>query len=152
MRLRQKGAVLLVLVIGLLSIGAAAEYLNFSGYCYPEGRWLGDQELIEAAIKYELSHVRGQYELSALSYSSPVAFQQENPGCCRIDRSAEHPLLDGKWIRLLGMYIATVDLWYRFQRQGSEQFWFETVFVNACGRFLERFGYPLRTGLPNSRR
>ena len=38
-----------MLAAGMLSIGAVVEYLNFSGYCYPQGRWLGDQELVEAA-------------------------------------------------------------------------------------------------------
>ena len=151
MRLRRRHTIVRMLAAGMLSIGAVVEYLNFSGYCYPQGRWLGDQELVEAAIKYELTHVRGAYELTAVSYESPAAFQQENAGCCRLDRSGKHPMLDGKWTRVLGMYVAAVDLWYRFRRKGPEQFWYETVFVNACGHFLERFGHPLKTGLPNSR-
>jgi hypothetical protein len=151
MRFRRKGTVLVALVGALLVTGGAVEYLNFSGYCYPHSRRLSDQELIDAAIKYELTHVRGAYELTALSYASPAVFQQENPGCCSLDRSGVHPVLDGKWIRLLGMYTATVHLWYRFQRQGPQQFWSETIFVNSCGRFLERFGHPLRTGLPSIR-
>ena len=112
---------------------------------------LSDQELIDAAIKYELSHVRATYELATISYSSPAAFREENPGCCDIDRSGEHPLLQNRWTWFFGGYVATVNLWYRFQRTGDKQFWVEIVFLNACGRFLERFGYPTEIGLPKSK-
>ena len=144
-----------MIFIAIIGVGTAFAvafgYLSFTGYCYARHGWLSDQELIDAAIKYELSHVRATYELATISYSSPAAFREENPGCCDIDRSGEHPLLQNRWTWFFGGYVATVNLWYRFQRTGDKQFWVEIVFLNACGRFLERFGYPTEIGLPKSK-
>jgi hypothetical protein len=139
------GAAIATSVIGVI------EYFNFTGFCYSQRRWLGNQELINAAIKYELSHVRGPYALGALSYSSLDEFKELNPQCCDLDRSGNNPALDGKWVRSLGIYNAAIHLHYRFRQTGQQQFWFETLFVNACGRFLDRGGFPTDIPPPTSK-
>jgi hypothetical protein len=46
----------LVLAVAIIGV---FEYLNFSGYCYSERRYLSDRELIEKAVQYNLKNPPG---------------------------------------------------------------------------------------------
>jgi hypothetical protein len=124
----------------LLAIGLGViEYLNFTGYCYAEARYLGDHELIKAVIANALKHVPDTPEITR--YSSVDDLLARNPDCCAVhrqDRGVFEGLLPGTWVRSFGWYIAAVEVVYRYRETPSMNYLDSFTLVNACGSIGER--------------
>jgi hypothetical protein len=133
----------LILVVGIFSLMSVAliQFLNFTGFCYGQRRYLSDKELIEAGIAYQMNNTREYYSQGAIKYSSKENFIQLNRGCCFLTRDG-HPGLDLEiWGRIFGWYYAVVEIWYRLKNEGAQQFWYEYVYVDACGKVGFSWGH-----------
>ena len=120
------------------------EVLNFTGFCYSQGRWLGDEGLIDAVIQFQIDHTRPeQLAAGAIKYASVEEFHRLNPYCCRLAKwgdpyqpiSRRRPMV---WVRrIFGQEILIVDLWYRVRDDGPEQFTTAHYLIDACGDVRE---------------
>jgi hypothetical protein len=122
----------------LFVILAIIEYGNFTGFCYPQSRWLSDADLIQHAIQYNLQ--KQPKEAGVIEYGSVEAFLARNGNCCLIfrrDRGEFENILDPIWMRVFGWYVLVVDVWYQFKETGPNNFIQSDVAMNSCGDFLE---------------
>ncbi len=113
-------------------------YLNYSGFCFKEMRYLSDDEKIRMAINhlnkptYFYDHEDPSYWYSSgikkgtpnryqkkIPYESVDAFLDENPGCCTlIPKDANYNGVDYEerpptfWERILGKYNYAVKVKY----------------------------------------
>ena len=135
----------------LMTIALALTYfLHRSSYCFSEGRFVSDQEMIYAAITDEIWRIGlprtyvdlpdpGEQELPFAGVSN---FEELNPGCCKIltgdeERTALH--LYGFLDRLFGYYAVVVGLDYDVRyldRHGFEhqRAAHSQVPVSSCGK------------------
>jgi hypothetical protein len=133
---------LLVVAAIVLAIGVSLiEYLNFTGYCYAETRYLSDDELIRAVIANALKHTPDT--VGTIHYSSIEDVLAKNADCCAVHR--EHrgifePLLPGRWVRIFGWYVAAVEVQYRYRKMTSTNYLDSFTLVSACGGIGERLG------------
>lgn len=115
------------------------EYLNFSGFCYAKGRYLSDDELIRSAIEYSLKQQPS--EASNIRYDSVEEFISRNSDCCVIrkeNRGEFENVLDGRWIRLIGVYVLVIDVWYQFKEAGPNNYYDSSIAMTSCGNVTER--------------
>jgi hypothetical protein len=109
--------------IGILALGAFLlfETLNFTGYCYGQGRWLSDEEFIGVAVA---RHVAG---------SNAVASKLEAE-CCHLYRWP-HSNLAPHWetflTRLFAWYVVEVGI--VSDRHES------MTFISACGEVIDHY-------------
>lgn len=150
MRAKDFGSLRLWLWFVVASLCALIVYetLNFTGFCYEQKRYLSDEELINAAVRYEIGE---QYNLHAHNiddrpawtrrYISVEEFHHINPNCCFVHRwGFPGNYGEGIWTRIFGWYVALVDLQFRTRDTGPKQFYSAAAFVNACGAVGETFG------------
>jgi hypothetical protein len=131
--------------IGLVVAGVLVfETLNFTGFCYSRGRWLDDQELIDAVIQHQIDHIGPEQLASgAIKYTSVEGFHRLNPVCCKLAKWGDpyYPFWRRRpmvWVRrILGQEILIVDLWYRFRDDGPEPFTTAHYLIDACGNVRE---------------
>jgi hypothetical protein len=123
---------------------AVFEYLNFTDFCYAEARYLGDQGLIDAAIRYEIEHVPPRYFTEgARKYASVEEFREVNPTCCDMLKWGDPAVrVWGRhfavWMRrIFGQYFIVVMLDYRVRDEGPQQFSGAHYLINSCGRLRE---------------
>jgi hypothetical protein len=139
--MRRAVAITLLVLGGALS---TVEYLNFSGFCYSQRRYLSADELIAAAIKDNLKRHSSQSDnFRSKIYTSLEEFFRQNPDCCEVSRwnvPFGPPLL----LRAFGVYSAIVDIVYRINDAGGvDNFYGSLTLVNSCGAILEVRGEPL---------
>jgi hypothetical protein len=129
----------LVLAVAIIGV---FEYLNFSGYCYSECRYLSDRELIEKAVQYNLKNPPGVGGVT--QYASLDEFFAMNADCCFLERGGHETLQEGTWVRLFGWYVAVADIWYRLGDVGLDAYYNSLVALNSCGQVKQRLGplYP----------
>src|SRR5260370_20421831 len=92
-------------VVAFLGAIGMVECLNFTGFCYPQGRYLSDQELIDIAIKSRLQYQGAENPEANKIYRSAEDFRSQNPGCCAVDRSRQ-AVPDATLSRILGFYVS----------------------------------------------
>jgi hypothetical protein len=121
------------------------QFLNFTGFCYGEGRYYSDEEFIDIAIKYNLSRldsIKGplNYKKPRV-YRSPRELIEQNPNCCLIYRwGGGDPAADGIWGRIVGFYIVVADIWFKANDSNdstaNDNYYNSLVSMNAegCGR------------------
>ena len=115
------------------------EYLNFTGFCYGQGRYYSDEELVDAAITYNLSKY-GSDPAIKKRYESIGELGRQNPECCTIHRYG-HWSLDPIWVRAFGFYIVVVEVWYRVnETSGAASFYDSLVSFDACGKIVDTTG------------
>jgi hypothetical protein len=117
------------------------EYLNFTGYCYAQRRYLKDEELIEIAASYNLRF--SNEGPNAIRYSAGPALVEQNPNCCVVHRTEGGPfdeLMSGNWVRTFGLYTVVVEIWYRLKVSPPKNYLDSFVAMNACGKVAERQG------------
>ena len=99
MNLRKKRFFILTTVFAVVAL---AGYLNASGFCYSQGRYLADAELFKSAVSYRSGSIR---ELSQITHpiSGDVAAQyiQQHPKCCSVE-SNDFFMSNGLLSNLLG--------------------------------------------------
>jgi hypothetical protein len=146
--------VIALLLVSLLGAAAFAGYLNVTGYCYAQSRYLSDAELMRSAIGYVISRP----EKGGRSYKSIQEFQELNPDCCIVRRydppkSLLSTIGDSSTqfqdALLFGNYLVIADLHYRAQDEGPTPYMIEYVGVNACGQVP---GRSMRTPSQHPRR
>ncbi len=115
------------------------EYLNFTGFCYAQRRYFGEQELVDFAIKRAIhfsdlvtSDVR-EREI----YGSVEDFHKVNPNCCILYRWGHPDLAEGIWVRSFGWYISVAEIWYRLSTKSPSKFFRAHVFMSACGEIKD---------------
>jgi len=117
----------------------AFEFLNLSGFCYAQHRYLSVRELVDAAAGYNLAKHDPAGERD-LAYASPDELYSKNPNCCGISNVAnfqESPVI----FRLFGRYETPVHIHYRITNRPDEyQFYGSDVVVNACGKVVASSG------------
>jgi hypothetical protein len=123
--------------LALVCLVGALEFLNFTDFCYSERRYLGDEGLIDATIRYELEQASRK---GFNKYTSVAQFHEVNPKCCTMMKWGDPVVRTGSrgfaiWMRrILGDYFIVVDLKYRIKDEGSEQFDSAHYLINSCGR------------------
>jgi hypothetical protein len=136
----RRAAIILVVLGGVL---ATIEYLNFSGFCYSQMRWLSDADLIRHAIQYNLQRAPTK-EAGDTRYDSVEAFLDRNQNCCKVlrqDRGEFEGVLEGRWVRLFGWYILVVRVWYQIKEVGPNNFVDSSIAMTSCGQFSERHAF-----------
>jgi hypothetical protein len=137
-----------LIAVAAVCMLAAWEYLNFTGFCYGQHRYLSDQEMIDAAVLYEIN-TNARYHVQDVrdnpgwtkKYASIAEFHKENPHCCTVWRwGFPGNYGEGIWVRAFGWYVAWVDLEFRTRDSGQKQFYSASVSVNQCGKVMEDFG------------
>ena len=138
----------LILAVTLLS-GAIYTgylwYLSYSGYCFKEGRYLADDELIQAALR--ASHFRINIDATDESLRT---FHLTHPGCCIVTRTGP---MASSWIdAAFGFYYVEVQLnyevkpkWVQESVTGTYRFYSEYVRVSACGKTGRTYGQHTKT-------
>lgn len=118
------------------------EYLNFTGFCYSQGRYYSDEQLIDIAISdITRTHSPSNPEKNK-RYESVGEFRQQNPECC-IVYNYGHPFLDPIWVRIFGFYRVLVEVWYRAnESSGIDNFYDSLTSFDACGQIIRRQGIP----------
>lgn len=119
------------------------EYLNFTGFCYGEGRYYSGNELINRAVQRNISTSKIGSRTMDEEYATADEFRQENPDCCIIHQWG-HPFLDPIWVRIFGFYVVIVEVWYRLADQYDPNYGFyhSEISINACGKILKARGIP----------
>jgi|1185.fasta_scaffold81577_2 hypothetical protein len=134
------------IVIALLGGGAlvVVEYLNFSGFCYAQSRYLSPEELTTAAIKENLRRHSPEPNSSRRKiYESIEDFHRQNADCCEINRWNVGSLGVPIWLRLFGYYEVAVSIVYRVNDFGGvDNFYASTTIVDSCGGIRKVQGEP----------
>jgi hypothetical protein len=127
--------------MGFLCFIALMEYLNFTEFCYGEGRYLGDQGLIDATIRYEIEHLPPNYLSKDIKkYASVAEFHEVNPNCCDLTKWGDPAIRTWDrrfaiWARrILGVELLIVKLRYRFKDDGQQQFESAHYLIDSCGQ------------------
>jgi hypothetical protein len=119
---------------------AVLQYLNFSGFCYEQGRFYSDRELEDIAIREQMKLQDSSNPERNHVYKSAEDFRAENPGCCRVFRSG-NMLPDSILVRIVGWYVSDTEVAYRANdSRGKYSFYLSDTFMNACGKRLETHG------------
>jgi hypothetical protein len=135
-RIRPRTVVLGILALPLFVVFA----LNLNGYCWSQGRFLTDKELIDIAIKSNLSFHAPNRPWNKM-YTSPEDLRVQNPDCCSIERQEnEDAELPQFLMSILGMYASTVEVTYRSSDSGPEPFYESYSIVGACGTIGRSYG------------
>ncbi len=111
--------VTIILFIGYLLLRGT---LNYTGFCWPEKRWLSYAERIDLAIEKVnknpmIDHLRDELAdkyrgAEHKPYTSVEAFKQQNPKCCEVI-IVQQPTWGSKLHKVLfGHYAATVRIPY----------------------------------------
>jgi hypothetical protein len=125
----------------LVVLGPVALFqgLNFTGFCYHQGRFYSDEQLIDAAIRRNIE-MQSMTPEPKKQYDSIEAFKRLNPDCCEVRRWGD-PSLDPIWVRIFGFYRAMVDVWYRTNEEGGpDRFYWSLVSFDNCGRIVRTQG------------
>jgi hypothetical protein len=139
--MRRAAIVLAVLCGGALAI---VEYLNFTGFCYPQRRYLSSDELIASAVKESLRrHTPVPNSPGQKAYASLEDFYQQNSNCCEINRWSSSGLASPVWARALGYYEALVSTVFRTaEGDGADNFHVSMTAVDSCGGIHGSHGFP----------
>ena len=119
------------------------QILNFTGFCYRHARYYSDKELIFIAANFNLRR-HGPDQERNKAYQSADDLLSQNPNCCDVYRWG-YRFIEMPFIaRVVGLYYAVVQVWYRMRNDGAEQFYDSHVIVNACGEIIDTYGMPER--------
>jgi hypothetical protein len=131
--IRALAGIALILILGSITS------LNVSGFCYAHLRYYPNSSLTDSAVTDDLKFWNLQ---DKIEYRSLGEFYEQNPKCCKVIRwnFPEFDFLS----RLLGFYVAVVDIWYKSTNGSQDNFFHAEIFVDSCG------GIRRRTGIPES--
>ena len=120
------------------------EYLNFSGFCYPQRRYLSSDDLIASAVKDSMRrHAPVPNSPSQIGYASLEDFNRQNHNCCDINRWSTSGLAGPVWGRTLGYYEALVSITFRTaEGDGADNFYTSMTAVDSCGGVHRSYGFP----------
>jgi hypothetical protein len=135
----RRSTVTLILVAVVIIAGVAFQLVREPA-C---GKALSDQDLIEQAIRYEISSKQRGIDLvdtppDIIAYKTPSEFLQQNPKCCSVNQA--HYELSTIFDRMLGSTEVWVTLWYRAVEKGEQPFYQSEVALDACGQVITSRG------------
>lgn len=120
MRKRTEVTVVAALIAAIFAWPSYAMWRNYHGYCADLGRYLTDQEFIDAAIDEVLSSVRAfgrstKLEPSVIVYRDRESFLRVNPECCEREGRYrdEGPRPMSLWKRITGYQFTWVAVRYK---------------------------------------
>jgi hypothetical protein len=131
------------LLVGIfLSLLAALEALNFTGFCFSEHRYLSSDEVILAALQSQ------SYQAKDFSRESSdeelKKYISDHPDCCKV-AAAKYDGIHSEIVnRLIGRAFSWVELIYELKPSlvaGSPKdgnYYQALVRVNACGNETRR--------------
>lgn len=121
--------------------------LNLAGHCHAEGRVLGDEELLDAAIARQLYRGSGHHrKLPEIPYASPAEVRRLNPGCCEL-RRRDHPYEGSALLRSLGLgRYFQVGIYYRAYEGGPYPYYEARYWLTPCGGIWGFSGLPRESG------
>jgi hypothetical protein len=123
-------------IVIVLLLLACFEFLNFTGFCYSQGRYLSDQELVEIAIKRNVPSLSGTRESTGNNmYTSLEDFYRQNPDCCELAKWGHH-FTNNIAVRFFGFYVAVAEIWYRVSSGEKYNYYDSYVLMNACGKIV----------------
>ena len=134
MGLRRKFIILGVVVCGI----GLFEYLNFSGFCYRERRYLRDEDLLNIAVRHAIARI--DRIADHVTYNSIEEFYAVNPNCCRIYKEGHWILPEGIWVRAFGWYVSVARVWYKVKEASPRNFYDALISLDACGKVLQMDG------------
>jgi hypothetical protein len=139
LRTRHLGALAIVVVLG------AFELLNLTNFCYRDTRFLGENELISAAIKLNIARFDSQGERKK-AYTSVSDFMSQNPNCCKLYYNND--LMYVTFLgRLIGIREVVVNVYYKMSDTADiYKFYDSFVKMNSCGDVLDAKGIPEQSG------
>jgi hypothetical protein len=136
-------AAVIAIALALTAALGVIVYRNVAGFCYSQGRFLSDADMIRRAILYSLQkppYLRNPAP-DIIQYGSVEEFLDRNQDCCvvlRQDRGDFENVLADRWVRIFGWYVLVVDLWYQYKETGPDNFYEASIAMNSCGEFVER--------------
>jgi hypothetical protein len=123
--------------ISALCLFALIQFLNFSGFCYREMRYLPEGELINIAVVLNLSKHDPKSERNKM-YVSLANFFEENQNCCKLYYRNQ---LIAPLARVFGVYEMVVNVNYKISDTSIKYKYYDSdVLINACGRVVEKMG------------
>jgi hypothetical protein len=125
-----------IAILVLVAIVAAIEFLNFTGFCYTNARYLTEEELVDRAIQFAMHRQDPNTMDRNIVYGSLKEFHERNPGCCTLSKwtsTSPHPILD----RLLGYYVCDAEIYYAANTAQNGNFYDLILSVDACGKVLD---------------
>lgn len=146
----------LKITIAVLALGALGIWgeLRMSGYCFDEGRYLSDDELIRVAVSNgwaswsysnfaEIPAEIGSEEHSRRFDSQVDKFIAENPKCCQLMIDDKEFLGEGwfglsLWGRITGSQTHIVEIRYTGEKSGSRPRHFYRT-VGSCGKIYDDY-------------
>jgi hypothetical protein len=130
------------LMLFLIALG----YLNATGFCYRESRYLTNKQLISAAAIEAVKTNRAYAAIEQrIEYASATDLIARNPDCCIVikdvgDQSADPFLRDVAPDRIFGSYVLAVEVIYRARQDGPKPFDHHTYYLGACAERLDYSG------------
>jgi hypothetical protein len=120
----------------LLLTPITATVLSYNGFCFSQGRFLSDAEMIEPAVR---ALAENNYMSIDSSEGSVKDFLVRNPDCCAVDR---YPDRRSSLDVLTGWNISEIEVNFEsnpkfLSRQNYEKYYKRYVSVSACGKFLK---------------
>jgi hypothetical protein len=113
------------------------EYLNFTGFCYTQGRYLSEMELLDVGMQFAVHRQDKNTADRNVMYGSLREFRERNPKCCTISRqtsASATPILD----RILGYYVCDVEVYYlATDATPVNNFYRLILSMNACGKIVD---------------
>jgi hypothetical protein len=94
-------------IITVIIVFAAVQFLNFTGFCYSEGHYLSDSNLVDLATNAHVGQLNAAHK-RGLALSLNTGFH-EDPACCSVHRWGHWSLPEGLWVRLFGRFRAVVE-------------------------------------------
>jgi hypothetical protein len=126
--------------LALLCALASFEYLNFTGFCYSQKRYLGDEELLGIAVMFDIARYNESREEFNKKYRSLEEFNEINPKCCVLYRSS-HLIPDAVFSRILGYFVSVAEISYQSSDSTRvDRFYYSLVYMDACGKVVDWTG------------
>lgn len=124
----------------------ALGYLNATGFCYRESRYLTDVQLISVAANEAVRTNRAYAAIEQrIEYASATDLISRNPDCCLVikdvgEESADPFLRDVAPDRIFSSYVFAVEVIYRARQEGPKPFDHHTYYLGACAERLDYSG------------
>jgi hypothetical protein len=142
--LRRNRRYALMIVLGAFGL---FQFLNWTGFCYGQFRYVREKELIEIAARMVMARYEPHGERNKY-YSSLEDFFAQNPNCCEVHYGSA--LNSSPLGRVVGFYDMIVEVHYRMSDTAPKYKYYDALIrMNACGRRLENMGIPEERGPRN---
>jgi hypothetical protein len=148
MKLRSAGGLVMIGVIGALSLGA---YLSSSGFCFSQGRYLGNAEFFEGAIADRARSIRELAEIGRpTTRADVIEYLRRHPDCCEV-MGDDFFLANNFFNNLIGFKLTWIRVSHELSAAKIElspkdgRFFEAFVGMTSCGRVFRSIGQTLKS-------